>query len=143
MSILLIFILFVSSLNIYHMKKASILFFALFLALSFHGFAQTTPKDFFASKWEISVNGTPNGDAKLVTELIRKDGKLTGELKDPSGQRAEAIPISLIEEEKNSITIYFTTQEHHVTMVLEKVDENNLKGLTMSSFDTKAVRLKN
>ncbi|GEO03741.1 hypothetical protein AAE02nite_14050 [Adhaeribacter aerolatus] len=125
------------------MKKASLLLYVLLLGISFYGFSQSTPKDFFAAKWEISITGTPNGDAKFVTELARKEGKLTGELKDPTGTRPESIPITKIEEGNNQITIYFTVQEYDVNMVLAKVDENNLKGSTMSQFETAAIRVKN
>ena len=123
------------------MKKASILFFVLFFSITFYGFSQTAPKDFFAAKWEISITGTPNGDAKFVTELTRKDGKLTGELKDPTGKQAEALPITKIEEENNKITIYFTAQDYDVNIVLAKVDENNLKGMLLDQFESTATRV--
>lgn len=56
------------------MKKVSLFLFVFLLGLSVRGFSQTTPPaDFFAGKWEITIMGTPNGDAKLVTELVRKD----------------------------------------------------------------------
>ncbi len=126
------------------MKKASILLFVLFLGINFYSFSQTTPKDFYAGKWEVLIVGTPNGDAKFVTELTRKDGKLTGELKDPTGKMEKPIPLTKVEEENNKLTFYFTTAEgYDVNIVLAKVDDDNLKGSTMDQFDTKASRLKN
>jgi len=126
------------------MKKASILFAVLFLGIAFNGFSQTSQSsDFFAGKWEISIVGTPNGDSKLVTDLTRKDGKLTGELKDPSGQNPEALPITSVIEEANKVTLYFTAQGTDVSLDLSKVDDSHLKGSVMSGmFDASAIRIK-
>jgi len=126
------------------MKKAAILFIFLFTAVVFKGYSQTTAAtDFFAGKWEISVVGTPNGDSKLVTDLVRKDGKLTGELKDPTGQNPEALPITSIVEEGDKMTLYFTAQGTEVSLDLAKVDDTHLKGSVMSGmFDASAVRIK-
>ena len=126
------------------MKKASIVLIILFFGIAFKGYSQTaTPTDFFAGKWEVSVMGTPNGDSKMVTELIRKDGKLTGELKDPSGQNPEPFPITSIVEEANKVTLYFTAQGTDVSLDLAKVDDSHLKGSVMNGmFDATAIRLK-
>ena len=69
------------------MNKSIIILLTLFFGITLNGLSQnTTPKDFFVGKWEFTVMGTPNGDAKFSTNLIRKDGKLTGELSDPTTQ---------------------------------------------------------
>lgn len=127
------------------MKKVSLLLFVLLLAVSVKGFAQTTsPADFFVGKWEITVTGLPDGDTKFVTELVRKDGKLTGELSDPTGKRAEATPITKIEEEAGKkLTIFFDTpQAGEIPIELNKVDDDHLKGQLMSMFDSTALRVK-
>jgi hypothetical protein len=128
------------------MKKVSLFLFIFLLGVCARGFSQTTtpPTDFFAGKWEITVMGTPDGDAKMVTELTRKDGKLTGELKDPTGKRTEATPITKIEEEAGKLTIHFdTAQAGVIAMELTKVDDDHLKGSLMSMFETTALRVKN
>jgi hypothetical protein len=126
------------------MKRSGIILAILFLGTAFNGFSQTaTPTDFFAGKWEIVIFGTPNGDSKMVTELIRKDGKLAGELKDPTGQNLEAFPLTNIVEEGNKVTLYFTAQGTDVNLDLEKVDDDHLKGSIMNGmFDSTAVRVK-
>ena len=127
------------------MKKASIIFFALFMGIAVKSLAQaadSTITDYFTGKWEISVIGTPNGDSKLVAELVRKEGKLTGELKDPSGALPGAIPITDIEEAKEQVTIFFSAQGYDVNLVLTKVDQNNCKGSLMGMFDSTAKRVK-
>lgn len=121
------------------MKKISVLVVLFVLGLSFNTFAQS---EFFAAKWEITVAGTPNGDAKFVTKLERKDGKLTGELSMPADPTAPKIPISNIEESADKIVIYFSAQGYDVNVDLVKVDDDNLKGTLMNMFEAKAVRVK-
>jgi hypothetical protein len=122
------------------MKKLSILVVLFVVGLSFNSFAQST--DFFATKWEISVAGTPNGDVKFVTKLERKDGKLSGELSIPADPTAEKIPISNLEESADKIVLYFSAQGYDLSLDLTKVDNDNLKGTLMNMFEAKAVRIK-
>ncbi|GAB4016444.1 hypothetical protein EXU85_09055 [Spirosoma sp. KCTC 42546] len=125
------------------MKKVSLFLFIFLLGVCVKGFSQATPPtDFFAGKWEITIMGTPEGDAKMVTELIRKDGKLTGELKDPSGTRP-VTPITKIVEEGTKLTIYFdTAQAGEIPVELTKVDDDHLKGSLMNMFESTALRVK-
>ena len=132
------------------MNKVSLFLFMFLLGVCARGLAQTTPAtsatpatDFFAGKWEITILGTPQGDAKLLTELVRKDGKLTGELKDPAGTNP-VVPITKIEEVTDKkITIYFdTAQAGEIGVELAKVDDDHLKGQLMGMFDSTAVRVK-
>lgn len=123
------------------MKKTGIYVFVLFLGMVLNSVAQ--PKmvdDFFAGKWEVVIVGTPNGDAKMVAELTRTEGKLGGKFVPADG--SEAINISQLEEDADKITIYFSAQGYDLTMVLTKVDEDNLKGSVMDMFETKAKRIK-
>jgi hypothetical protein len=128
------------------MKKASILLIALFFGIAINGFSQTTapaPKaDFFVGKWEITIFGTPNGDSKMITDLIRKDGKLTGELKNLVDSAMPAIPITSIDEKDGEIEIAFSASGYDVTLPLKKEDDDNLKGQLMGMFDAKAKRVK-
>ncbi|GAB3908798.1 hypothetical protein GCM10028803_45120 [Larkinella knui] len=125
------------------MKKVSLFLFVFFLGLCVRSFSQTaTPPDFFAGKWEIMIFGTPNGDSKLTAELVRKDGKLTGQLVNAADSTAGKIPITSIEEKGDNLSMAFTAQGYDVTIDLAKVDDDNLKGLLMNSFEAKAKRLK-
>lgn len=126
------------------MRKISLFLFIFILGVCVKGYSQANPPaDFFAGKWEITVMGTPNGDSKMVTDLVRKDGKLTGELKDPTGTNPVR-PITKVEEEPGKkITIYFdSSQAGEIGIDLTKVDDDHLKGQVMSMFDTTAVRVK-
>jgi hypothetical protein len=138
------------------MKKASIVLFVLFFAAITHSFAQTTTAtmpapvattttaapDFFAGKWELLIVGTPQGDAKMIANFTRKDGKLIGEMSDPTDAQKEKTPITNIEEEATKITIYFSASGYDLNVPLEKVDEDNLKGKLMDMFETTAKRIK-
>lgn len=139
------------------MKKISIALWVFLLVGITHSFSQTstapaptpvmavtpTPaKDFFAGKWEIMFLGTPNGDVKLIATLVRKDGQLTGEMIDATGTRTEAIPITSIEEGTTKITLGFSAEGYELTADLEKVDDDNLKGMLINMFESKATRVK-
>lgn len=137
------------------MKKVSFFLFVLFFAAITNSFAQTaaattptaTPEkaaaaDFFAGKWDVVFIGTPNGDAKLIATFTRKDGKLTGELKGTTEDQKEPIPLTDVQEESDKISFAFTAQGYDLTLSLEKVDDDNLKGMLMNMFESKAVRIK-
>lgn len=125
------------------MKKVSIFFLFMLLSVAVNSIAQApAPADFFAGKWDIMVAGTPNGDTQLVANLVRKDGKLTGEITTPADTTKGAIPITKIEEGTDKLALYFTAQGYDVNLDLAKVDDDNLKGSLMNMFDAKAKRLK-
>lgn len=129
------------------MKKVLFFFFFLTLAVAYNGFSQapataSAPSDFYAGKWEISIAGTPNGDVKLFTNLVRKDGKLTGDLSDPVDTSKPKMAITKVEEKPNGMVIYFdSSQAGELSIDLTKVDDDNLKG-AVYNFDTVAKRIK-
>lgn len=111
------------------MKKLCV-FLSLFVCvLAFRGVAQTATNDFFAGKWEIEIVGTPNGDVKFMTDLVRKDGVLTGELVNPADQENGKRAITKVQEADGKISIFFdSVQAGELSIDLEKVDNDNLKG---------------
>lgn len=124
------------------MQKITILLFVLFLGLANDSFAQTAPPaDFFAGKWEISLTGTPRGDVKFLTDLVRKEGKLTGELVEANDANAKRV-LTKVEESANKMVLYFeSSQAGELSIELTKVDDDNLKG-TLMSYDATAKRIK-
>ena len=128
------------------MKKLSlILTVVLGVFLSLNVKAQTTavttaPADYFPGKWNIVVKGTPNGDAKMTFVIERKDGKLTGAVQDSTGK--EMTKITSIDEKDKTITAAFTIQSYDVTLTLEPVDADDVKGSLMGMFDATGVRVK-
>ena len=125
------------------MKKLRFVFVAiLMLGVAVYSQAQTAaPADFFVGKWEITVVGTPNGDSKLIANLMRNGDNLTGQLINPADSTAEKVPI-IVEHNGDKIGMAFTTQGYDVTIDLAKVDEDNLKGMLMNMFDATAKRQK-
>ena len=133
------------------MKKLTLIFTAvLALTMSLTVKAQTAPAatatattttaDYFAGKWNIIVMGTPGGDAKMTFVLERKDGKLTGAVQDSTGK--EMSKITQIDEKDKTITAAFKAQDYDVTVTLEPVDDDHVKGSLMGMFDAKGVRVK-
>ena len=125
------------------MKKASIILIVLFFGIAIKGFSQTAAAtDFFAGKWEISILNSPMGDITFATNLVRKDGKLTGELANANDTAAAKRPITKVEETATQIKIYFESRQGgEVSINLDKVDENNLKG-SIDGYRATAERIK-
>jgi hypothetical protein len=122
------------------MKKLSLIFtVVLGLFFTFNANAQA-PADYYPGKWNVIVMGTPNGDAKMTFVLERKDGKLSGAVQDSTGK--EMTKITSIEEKDKTITAAFTIQSYDVTLTLDPVDDDHVKGSLMGMFDAKGVRVK-
>jgi hypothetical protein len=122
------------------MKKLSlILTVVIALFLTVKASAQTTA-DYFPGKWNVVILGTPNGDAKITFVLERKDGKLAGAVQDSTGK--ELTKITQIDEKDKSITAAFTIQSYDVSLTLDPVDDDHVKGSLMGMFDAKGVRVK-
>ncbi len=125
------------------MKKVLFFYLCLVMTLSHTSLAQSvTASDFFAGKWELIVKGTPDGDSKLLTTLLRKEGKLTGELADMNNPSAQKIAITKVEESEDEIELFFTAQGYDVSVKLTKVDGDNLRGMLLSMFEARANRIK-
>ena len=122
------------------MKKLNLFCLAvlgLFLSASVNAQA---PADYFAGKWNVVVMGTPQGDAKMTFVFERKDNKLTGAVQDSTGK--EISKITQVDEKDKSITAAFNTQNYDVTITLEPVDDDHVKGSLLGMFDAKGVRVK-
>ena len=121
------------------MRKLTFIF-TVAMALFFGLNAKAQTADYFPGKWNVFIMGTPNGDAKLTFVLDRKDGKLAGVVQDTTGK--EMTKITQIDEKDKTITAAFTIQSYDVTLTLEPVDDNHVKGSLMGMFDAKGIRVK-
>ena len=72
--------------------------------------------------------------------IERKDGKLAGAVQDSTGK--ELTKITSIDEKDKTITAAFTIQSYDVTLTLEPIDADNVKGSLMGMFDATGVRVK-
>jgi hypothetical protein len=123
------------------MKNVAFVAMALFAMIcGISAQAQPAP-DYFVGKWNTTVYGTPNGDAKMVLDLKREEGKLSGTIL-ASAEQGEALPISELEEKDNSITVYFTAAGYQVNMTLEKKDDDHVTGNMMGMFSADGERVK-
>jgi hypothetical protein len=121
------------------MKTKTIILLSL-LTCMLTSFSQTS--DFFAGKWEVTVLNSPKGDVTFLTELIRKDGKLTGELIEKSDPAGSSRKILRVEESPEKLVVYFeSSQGGESILALAKVDQDHLKG-TVHDFEATAKRLK-
>ncbi|MEO6684987.1 MAG: hypothetical protein ABIN24_03440 [Dyadobacter sp.] len=124
------------------MRKLNLICLFLMFGVVFTGNSQTTaPADFFAGKWEVTIIGTPNGDSKMIIDLLRTDGKLTGQMTNPTEPTAEKVPVT-VDESADLLDLAFNAQGYDVTINLKKVDDDNLKGSLLGMFDATAKRMK-
>lgn len=124
------------------MRKINLICLFLMLGVVFTSNSKTTtPADFFAGKWEVTIIGTPNGDSKLLIDLVRTDGKLTGQMSNPAEPTAEKVPVT-VDESADLLDLAFNAQGYDVTINLKKVDDDNLKGSLLGMFDATAKRVK-
>jgi hypothetical protein len=122
------------------MKKLNLILSVLLgLFLSLNAKAQVNA-DYFPGKWNVIIKGTPNGDAKMTFVLERKDGKLTGIVQDSTGK--EMTKITQVDEKDKSITAAFTVQSYDLTLTLDPVDDDHVKGSLLGMFDAKGIRIK-
>lgn len=96
-----------------------------------------TTADYFAGKWNVIIIGTLNGDSKLTLVFDKKDGKLTGAVRNSSDKE----PAKITQIDK-SITAAFNVQNYDVTLTLDPVDENNVKEALWVFLMQKAFGLK-
>ena len=122
------------------MKKLSfVLTLVLGLCLSFNANSQTND-EYFPGKWKVTIFGTPQGDVTMVFVIEKKDGKFTGVVQDSTG--TEISKITNVEEAAKSITVYFSAAGYDLSLPMEPVDADNLKGSIMGMFDAKGIRIK-
>ena len=124
------------------MKKSVFFLLGIVLSvLSLNAHAQEkTGADYFAGKWTVTFKGTPDGDKKMLFVLEKKDAAISGVVQDTTGK--ELSKITKVELNANTITLYFTINEHDVNAELTKKDEDHATGNAMGMFDTEAERVK-
>jgi hypothetical protein len=110
-----------------------------FFLLSINLTAQKT-SDYFVGKWNVLVIGTPNGDAKMIISMERKDGKLEGMV--ILGDQGEQVKLTSIEETEKTVALNFPAGGYDVRLSLSKVDDDHVSGALMDQFEAKGERMK-
>lgn len=122
------------------MRKSIFILIGVFALLFCAQETQAQSTDYFVGKWEILVEGTPNGDATSIFIFERKDDELAGVVQT-EGQAP--IKLSRVEEDGDEITAYFTSASgYEVYLYLEKIDKNKVEGSMMDMFDASGERIK-
>ena len=101
--------------------------------------SEATGGDYFAGKWEVFVEGTPQGDVTMIFNLSREEGELVGNI-SAEGE-SDTTKIDRITENDDSITAYWFAQGYNVNITLKKKDENSMTGSLMNMFNSSAERI--
>jgi len=116
------------------MKKMSKILVGLVLMLTVYTVeAQTVEGNFFVGKWNVLVEGTPQGDSNMELRVEKKDGKIVCLMQQEAG--GEFKPVERLEVSDTEITVYWTAGGYNVYLYLEKVEENKVEGALMDMFD--------
>ncbi|WP_310586688.1 ThuA domain-containing protein [Marinilongibacter aquaticus] len=100
--------------------------------------------DYFVGQWQTTFLDTPNGDAELLLDLQREGESLVGTITPQNADgKAEGVQLDKVEENGQSITIYFKMMGYDLNATLEKVDEANMSGKLMNMFEVVAKRASN
>jgi len=121
------------------MKKVSLLLVMMLSLITSNVFAQQSG-DYFLGKWDMLLQGAPDGDMKLTMLFERNDGKLEATIQGLFG--SSDAKITDIEEQENSIILYFSVSEYDVDLKIEKVDDDNVKGDIVGMVFLKGERIK-
>jgi hypothetical protein len=105
--------------------------------------AQTAPEDYFVGSWKVKAYGLPDGDAEMIIQFEKKEGKLSGGIVDPATKKV-INPFTRIEVASNKVTAYFMApeQQMEVYLTLEKKDDANVKGSIMDMFNMEGTKAK-
>lgn len=125
------------------MKKSNLLL-ALLAFLVFTAFVSPQVKtgaDFFSGLWSVVIKDTPNGDTKMFIKIEKLEDKITGAIQDSTGK--EMIKVTSIEiKDDTTANVSFKIQDFDVNMVLNKKDDDHIKGSLMGMFNAVGERVK-
>ncbi len=116
------------------MKKALLIIAGIILFASQIGFAQENNSDFFIGKWNVTIIGTPNGDAKFVLKVDKAETGLTAFI---IGENEKSQKVDRVETKTNGLTVYWFAEGYDVYLTLTKKEDGKVDGDLMSMFTAK------
>lgn len=122
------------------MKKLVSLFLMLCLVLSVAQAYDAINSDPFVGEWDLVIEGTPQGDVRVVMTLEKVDGKLKGKFKIAGTDQETTL--SSISESAGSISFSFFAEGYDLYMSLNAAGEDALKGYLVDQFPVSGKRLK-
>ena len=120
------------------MKKVILIICGFIPFVSQLTYAQENTSDFFLGKWNVTVIGTPNGDAKFVLQVENKEGALTAAI---LGEDGKSQKVDRIETKPNAITVYWFAEGYDVYMTMTKKEDGKVEGDLMSMFTAKVEKV--
>lgn len=120
------------------MKKAFLIIAGIILFASQITFAQENNADFFLGKWNCTVIGTPNGDAKFVLKVEKNETALAAFIISEDGKSQK---VDRVETKTNAITVFWFAEGYDVYMTLTKKEDGKVEGDLMSMFTTKVEKV--
>jgi hypothetical protein len=124
------------------MKKVTLInLMALILALTGPNLNAQAQTNYFIGKWDVLVKGLPDGDTHMKFNIADSAGHMRGALLDTTAAHLD-IPLTKIEQDGDTITLYFSAQGYDVSLLLAKKDDDHATGNLMGMFDASAIRLK-
>ena len=122
------------------MKRLILIFTVIAGALLCTGAKAQNVSDYYPGKWMVMALGTPEGDVKMTFTFERKDGKLTGIVQDSTGKITRNL--TSIEEKDKTLTVNFTVPGYDLSLVLDPVDDDHVKGSLLGTFEAYGIRIK-
>lgn len=123
------------------LKFTKTLLAGLFIMIATVSMASNSPSaEYFEGKWNVTIFGTPQGDATIPMRFETVDGVTSGYfIGDPSGEEAEMSSVSITDGVLNAA---FNITGYDVTVSMAKVDDDNASGSLMGMFNVEAARVK-
>jgi hypothetical protein len=94
----------------------------------------------FVGQWDLMIEGTPQGDIRVIMTLEKVDGVLVGNFK-MAGTDQET-KLSSISGSSESISFSFFAEGYDLYMNLKPDGENAVKGFLIDQFPVSGKRLK-
>jgi len=98
--------------------------------------------EYFEGKWNVTVIGTPQGDATIPMRFETKDGVTKGYfIGDPSGEESMMDSVSITENGVLNASLFIGGYD--VTISLTRLDEDKSTGNMLGMFTMNGERVKN
>lgn len=128
------------------MKKVTIILSMILMALlltnsSLSAQEKNTGEKFFTGKFNLMVYGLPDGDTKMVLNIIKKDDKLTGTIGTPE-QAEPPMELSGITIADSTLDATFIAQGMDISLFFKIKDDKNITGNMLNMFDIKGIKEK-
>lgn len=120
------------------MKKTFFIISVIVLFIFQLAVAQKNTSDFFLGKWNCTVIGTPNSDAKFVLKIEKTDDALAGSIISEDGK---ATKVDRVSTTASSLTVYWFAEGYDVYLTLTKKEDDKIEGTLMDMFTTKIERV--